>query len=104
MGRREDRSRMETGKRRCYLGGEKKFDPVKGKVRDLPGMPILKCRRCELVFLENFDHIDDRFYEESRMCEKEPISDWKQYLKECAVNDTRIGYLIWCIKNENLSR
>lgn len=75
--------------KKCYLCGTKKFDRVNGKVRDLPDMPILRCKRCGLVFLANFNHIDDRFYEKSKMREKEPIGNWKQYLKECTTDDTR---------------
>ena len=47
--------------RKCYLCGAKKFERVKGRVRDLPGMPILRCKRCGLVFLASFNHIDDRY-------------------------------------------
>ena len=75
--------------RKCYLCSAKEFERVKGKVRDLPDMPILKCKRCGLVFLANFNHIDEQFYEESKMREKESIANWKQYLKECAIDDTR---------------
>ena len=75
--------------RKCYLCGAKKFERVKGRVRDLPGMPILRCKRCGLVFLASFNHIDDRFYEESKMREKQPIADWKRYLKLCGADDTR---------------
>lgn len=52
-------------------------------------MPILKCKRCGLVFLANFNHINDMFYVESKMRKNEPISSWKKYLKECAIDDTR---------------
>ena len=75
--------------KKCYLCNATEFERVKGKVRDLPEMPILKCKQCELVFLENFEHIDGKFYEESRMRDGENIEDWKMYLKECAQDDAR---------------
>jgi len=42
---------------------KKNSGEVIGKVRDVPDMSVLKCKTCGLVFLENFDHIDDNFYE-----------------------------------------
>jgi len=82
-------NKKNTNIKKCYLCGKKEFEHVQGKVRDLPTMPILRCRRCGLVFLANFYHIDDKFYEESRMLEKEPMGYWKNYLKKCSLDDTR---------------
>ncbi len=76
-------------KRKCYICSKSTFDRVKGKVRDIPGMSILRCKSCGLVFLENFDHIDDKFYENSRMRENQRISAWKAYMLECARDDER---------------
>jgi 2-polyprenyl-3-methyl-5-hydroxy-6-metoxy-1,4-benzoquinol methylase len=75
--------------KKCYLCRAKEFESVEGKVRDLPDMPIMRCKGCGLVFLADFGHIDERFYEQSKMREKEPISNWKRYLNECATDDTR---------------
>ncbi len=75
--------------KKCYLCGASKIDCVVGKVRDLPDIPILRCKECGLVFLANFDHIDDRFYEESMMRDRSPIANWKLYLKDCANDDAR---------------
>ncbi len=75
--------------KRCYICSNSAFDRVKGKVRDIPEMHILRCRSCGLVFLETFDHIDDSFYENSRMRENQRASDWKAYLEECAWDDER---------------
>lgn len=75
--------------KRCYICSNSAFDYVKGKVRDMPKERILRCRLCGLVFLETFDHINDRFYENSRMRKNQQISDWKTYLQECAWDDER---------------
>lgn len=75
--------------RKCYLCQAKKFERVKGVVRDMPDMLVLKCKKCGLIFLENFDHITNGFYEESKMRKNSPVEDWKLYLRECAVDDSR---------------
>lgn len=62
----------------CYLCKTSKFDKVDGIVRDVPDISILKCRECGLIFLENFDHINDDFYEKSKMIEGEvTIESWR---------------------------
>lgn len=75
--------------RQCYVCRSGSFVRVKGKVRDLPRMPIMKCTQCGLIFLADFSHIDDRFYAESRMRKGEAILDWKRYLAECLPDDAR---------------
>jgi 2-polyprenyl-3-methyl-5-hydroxy-6-metoxy-1,4-benzoquinol methylase len=75
--------------RKCYLCSNTKFEKVKGKVRDLPNMSILKCEECGFVFLGNFDHITKNFYEKSCMRKGDDVEDWKVYLKECARDDAR---------------
>jgi cyclopropane fatty-acyl-phospholipid synthase-like methyltransferase len=75
--------------RKCYLCDANQFIRVKGKVRDLPRLPILQCKNCGLVFLSDFGHVDDAFYAESRMREGEPIREWKCYLRECYADDLR---------------
>ncbi|MCK5579896.1 MAG: class I SAM-dependent methyltransferase [Candidatus Omnitrophica bacterium] len=75
--------------RSCYVCQGVEFAPVEGKVRDLPDMPILKCRDCGLVFLENFDHINDSFYEESEMRSGSSVIDWDVYIEKTSADDTR---------------
>lgn len=76
-------------KKECYICANNTFERVKGKVRDMPSMRILRCKKCGLVFLANFNHINDKFYQSSMMRDKEPVSNWKYYLKECSFDDTR---------------
>lgn len=75
----------------CYLCNNTVFRKVQGKVRDLPEVQILRCTNCGLVFLENFDHIDAQFYNQSRMREHDEIvhQEWRTHLIECLADDTR---------------
>ncbi len=43
---------------------------INNQTRDL-GVKVLKCTDCDLVFLENFDHIHDDYYEDSNMSNDE---------------------------------
>ncbi len=51
----------------CYLCDSTNNIKVAGKVRDILDLKIIKCQNCGLVFLENFDHINETYYNESRM-------------------------------------
>jgi len=62
----------------CYLCNCSSAEKVDGIVRDKPEVSILKCLDCNLVFLENFNHIEENFYEESKMREGEgTFEDWR---------------------------
>jgi len=78
----------------CYLCGQKNSGEVIGKVRDVPDMSVLKCKTCGLVFLENFDHIDDNFYEDSKMRENDSTKEWEGHLVECAEDDNRRVHML----------
>ena len=68
----------------CYLCGKTKTKRVKGIVRDKPELKILKCTNCGLVFLENFDHINDEYYEKGLMNDFDSL---EAYEKSCIDND-----------------
>lgn len=57
----------------CYLCNSINFITRKGEVRDLPGMQILQCDCCGLVFLGCSDHIGPGFYENSGMHGSDPV-------------------------------
>lgn len=73
---------------RCYLCGNDKFSPRRGRVRDDPAMEVLECSKCGLVFLSSFAHITPDHYRNSGMHGKDlaPVSDW---LKETEADDER---------------
>lgn len=73
----------------CYLCGASDFSKVNGKLRDLVDVFIFKCNSCGLVFLENFDHVDDCFYENSHMRNFVGIQEYEKWCKECEHDDER---------------
>jgi len=54
-------------RKECYLCGGTEFNKRPGSVRDRPELDVFECASCGLVFLSSFDHIGDRFYEDSEM-------------------------------------
>tara|TARA_Y100000034_G_scaffold30705_1_gene37518 strand:+ start:2886 stop:3746 length:861 start_codon:yes stop_codon:yes gene_type:complete len=74
---------------KCYLCGNIEFENVEGKLRDLPDIKILRCKNCGLVFLESFDHINDNFYEDSKMIPDKTKHEWETHLKDCEDDDIR---------------
>ncbi|MDD5389723.1 MAG: class I SAM-dependent methyltransferase [Gallionellaceae bacterium] len=73
----------------CYLCGGEIFEPVPGRVRDRPEIPILRCTACGLVFLGSFSHVHDAFYETDYTDENHATQDWRSYLNECRQDDER---------------
>ena len=53
--------------KKCYLCGSDEFEIIKGIVRDNHDLKILRCKKCSLVTLSSFSHIDDQFYEQGKM-------------------------------------
>lgn len=82
---------MEKNKyKKCYLCGNNKFEKISNRVRDIKNKSVLQCKKCELVFLENFNHIKNNFYEKSKMRQgEEQPKGWKAYLDKCAQDDFR---------------
>jgi 2-polyprenyl-3-methyl-5-hydroxy-6-metoxy-1,4-benzoquinol methylase len=58
---------VSSNNQSCYLCGSSDFISRPGTVRDCPEMEILECQNCGLVFLSSTAHIDDAFYESSKM-------------------------------------
>jgi len=97
---------MSNIKKPCNVCKSSYFAVVDAIVRDLPTMAIFKCLKCGLVFLENFDHIDNKFYEKSKMRSKDIQSDiqsWECYLSMCDKDDSRrLVYLKNILPNKKL--
>ena len=72
----------------CPLCYSQDTPQIKGVVRDLPDVPILKCNDCGLVFLGSFDHIHNEFYEDSEMRGAEDI-DMDVWISETKADDER---------------
>jgi cyclopropane fatty-acyl-phospholipid synthase-like methyltransferase len=74
---------------KCYLCQGKTLTQVKGSVRDMPDLKILKCDSCGLVFLESFDHIDENYYESSNMFIKDKDTKEEPHLSENEMDNAR---------------
>jgi 2-polyprenyl-3-methyl-5-hydroxy-6-metoxy-1,4-benzoquinol methylase len=51
----------------CYLCGSTEFSIQNPRVRDSDSIRVLKCKVCELVFLDNHSHISLEFYQQDGM-------------------------------------
>jgi 2-polyprenyl-3-methyl-5-hydroxy-6-metoxy-1,4-benzoquinol methylase len=74
---------------KCILCGEVNPHKRAGKVRDNDTLEILECSKCGLVFLSSIDHINDKFYEDSKMHGNEEPIDIETWIKNTATDDNR---------------
>lgn len=93
----------KTSRRKeCYLCGGTEFNKRPGSVRDNPELEVLECNSCGLVFLSSFDHIEDGFYENSKMHSKETL-DIQAWIRETEWDDERrFQYLKALLPNRSL--
>ncbi len=54
-------------KQSCPLCGSKDVYITDNKIRDSKDLKVLKCRKCSMVFLSSFEHINQNFYEKGLM-------------------------------------
>jgi SAM-dependent methyltransferase len=78
-----------TAPQTCYLCGGQQHDRVDGKVRDMPALGILKCAACGLVFLDNFDHVREDYYDRVYPKGHHEPESWDEFLVECRPDDLR---------------
>ena len=75
---------------KCYLCGSENQIKRRGKPRDNKSINVLECLDCRLVFLDSFNHISDKYYEESQMNKEnfqpKSVNAW---LKETEIDDIR---------------
>lgn len=89
-------------RKECYLCGGTEFNIRPGSVRDRPELEVFECVFCGLVFLSSFDHIRDRFYENSGMHEKDTL-DIQDWIRETEWDDERrFQYLKSALPNQRL--
>ena len=70
----------------CYLCGSDRFKFRDGEVRDKKELKVLECLDCSLVYLSDFSHLKDGFYEESNM---HSDFDLKRWINETDTDDKR---------------
>ena len=91
-----------SSKKQCYLCGNAVFNQRHGSVRDKPELKIYECVSCGLVFLSSFEHIKDRFYENSSMF-SEKLLGIQEWLNEIEWDDARrFQYLKSLLPNRSL--
>ena len=73
---------------KCNLCNSVKIIKRDGSVRDNKSLDIYECDDCGLVFLSDFTHIENSFYEESNM-HGETTIDILDWIKETNEDDTR---------------
>lgn len=78
---------MIIEKKQCNVCGCTEYKKRTGKVRDQEKLLIYECINCGLVFLSSFDHITDKYYEESNMHGNIVVPE--QLLKETFEDDNR---------------
>jgi len=86
---------------KCYLCFSSSFEEIKKGVRDNNELSVIKCKKCGLVTLNSFKHIDDKFYQNSNMhSSKVDIQNW---LKETDNDDSRrYLFLLDSIQNKSI--
>lgn len=70
----------------CYLCGSDNSKLRNGKVRDNDALKVLECLSCSLVYLSDFKHVDEMFYEDSNMHTSFDLDKWN---KETDFDDKR---------------
>lgn len=70
----------------CNLCACKEYKKRDGSVRDNDSLEIYECVNCGLVYLSNFDHINQNFYEDSNMHKN---IDFKKWQNETFEDDNR---------------
>ncbi|MCD4756742.1 MAG: class I SAM-dependent methyltransferase [Arcobacteraceae bacterium] len=72
----------------CYLCKSKDYHQREGQVRDNDEIKVYECNICGLVFLSDFSHIDEKFYQESNM-NTDITSEYSKWLQETQEDDKR---------------
>ena len=66
---------------KCYLCESSEFLKVDGTIRDDPNLSAIKCCSCGLITLNNFAHINQSFYKDSKMMENTFKKDYSAWSK-----------------------
>lgn len=62
----------------CYICGSEKFKVREGEVRDKRELQVLECLDCSLVYLSDFSHVSEDFYEDSNMHADFNLQKWNK--------------------------
>ena len=84
----------------CYLCGSKEHKKRDGSVRDDKLLEIFECVACGLVYLSSVEHIDESFYEDSKMHEEFDFKKWQN--ETMADDERRFDFVKNAITNKSL--
>ena len=77
---------MNNAKYHCHLCGSAECSLLHRGTRDNPNVDVIKCSCCSFVFLSSFEHIEDGYYEESKMNADMSVEKW---IESTAIDDQR---------------
>lgn len=83
---------MESSEnKKCYICGSSEIEDTGYSLRDDKTIKVLRCKRCSLVFLSSFEHINKDFYKDGKM--HSGNFDHKRWL-EASYDDDRRRFLM----------
>ena len=83
---------MESSEnKKCYICGSSEIEDTGYSLRDDETIKVLRCKRCSLVFLSSFEHINKDFYKDGKM--HSGNFDHKRWL-EASYDDDRRRFLM----------
>ena len=77
--------------KKCYICGSSEIEDTGYSLRDDKTIKVLRCKRCSLVFLSSFEHINKDFYKDGKM--HSGNFDHKRWL-EASYDDDRRRFLM----------
>ena len=77
--------------KKCYICGSSEIEDTGYSLRDDETIKVLRCKRCSLVFLSSFEHINKDFYKDGKM--HSGNFDHKRWL-EASYDDDRRRFLM----------
>ena len=77
--------------KKCYICGSSEIEDTGYSLRDDESIKVLRCKRCSLVFLSSFEHINKDFYKDGKM--HSGNFDHKRWL-EASYDDDRRRFLM----------
>lgn len=85
----------------CRLCGSRSIELIHNGTRDNPDINVLKCTKCGLVFLSDFEQIHNGYYENSKM---RPNFNRKREWNESVLNDNlrRVNTLSDIIQDKDI--
>lgn len=78
--------------KKCYICGSEDIEDTGYSLRDNNSIKVLRCKRCSLVFLSSFEHIDENFYKDGKM--HSGLFEHNRWLKASYDDDRRRFFML----------